>query len=57
VGRLKETPLGKPRHRWDNDFRMDHDDIRWGGMDWIYLAEYRDCQWAFSNITKNLWVS
>jgi hypothetical protein len=36
--------LGGPRHRWNNNIRMVLVEIRWGGIDWIHLAEDRD-QW------------
>jgi hypothetical protein len=36
---------------------MDIKEIGWGGMDWIYLAQYRD-QWrALVNTIMNLRVS
>jgi hypothetical protein len=28
-----ERPLSKPRHRWENNIKMDLREIRWGGMD------------------------
>jgi hypothetical protein len=34
--------LGKPRHRWVDDIKMDLRDRKWGGMDWIGLAQDRD---------------
>jgi hypothetical protein len=36
--------LGRPRHRWEDNTRMDVREIGWGGMDWIDLAQDRD-QW------------
>jgi hypothetical protein len=36
-----KTPLGRPRHRWEN-IRMDLREIGWGGVDWIDLAQDRD---------------
>ena len=37
-----KSPLGRPRHRWDDNIKMDFQDVLWGGMDWIDLAEDRD---------------
>jgi hypothetical protein len=37
-----ERPLGRPRHRWENNILMDLGEIRWGGMDWIHLSQDRD---------------
>jgi hypothetical protein len=34
-----ERPLGRPRHRWENNIRMDLGEIRWGGIDWIHLSQ------------------
>jgi hypothetical protein len=45
VGKPEEKePLGRPRCRWMASIKMDLRDIRWGSMDWIDLAQYRD-QW------------
>jgi hypothetical protein len=37
-----KRPLGRTRHRWENTVRMDIREIRWGGVDWIHLDQYRD---------------
>jgi hypothetical protein len=51
-----KRPLGRPRRRWVNNFKMDLTKIRWGGMDWIDLAEDRD-QWrTLVKTVMNLWV-
>jgi hypothetical protein len=45
-----KRPLGRPRHRWVDNIKMDLREIGWGGMDWIGLAQDRD-QWrALVNI-------
>jgi hypothetical protein len=31
-------PLGRPRHRWVNNVKMDLRKIGWDGMDWIDLT-------------------
>jgi hypothetical protein len=39
VGKLEgKRPLGRPRHRWEDNIRMDPREIGWDGMDWIDLA-------------------
>jgi hypothetical protein len=49
-------PLGRPRHRWLDNNKMDLSDIGWDGIDWIGLAQYRD-QWrALVNTVMNLRV-
>jgi hypothetical protein len=34
--------LGRPRHRWANNIKMDLREIGWDGMDLIDLAQDRD---------------
>jgi hypothetical protein len=49
-------PLGKPRHRWVDNIKIDLREIRWDGVDWIDLAQDRD-QWrALVNTVMNLRV-
>jgi hypothetical protein len=51
-----KRPLGRPRHRWEDNIRMDLGEIGLGGMDWIDLAQDRD-QWrALVNTEINLRV-
>jgi hypothetical protein len=53
----EKRSLGRPRRRWVNNFKMDLREIKWGGMDWIDLAQDRD-QWrAFVNTVMNLRVT
>jgi hypothetical protein len=35
-------PLGRPRHRWVDNIRMDLGEVGWGDVDWIGLAQDRD---------------
>jgi hypothetical protein len=30
-----KRPLGRPRHKWMDNIKMDFTEIGWGGMDWI----------------------
>jgi hypothetical protein len=49
----RKEPLEKPRHRWEDNIKMDLRRIRWGDMDWIHLAQERD-QWkALENMVMN----
>jgi len=36
-----ERPLGRPRHRWDDNINMDLQEVGCEGMDWIDLAQIR----------------
>ena len=35
------SPLGRPRHRWEDNIKMDLQEVGCGGMDHIYLAQER----------------
>jgi hypothetical protein len=35
-------PLGRPRHRWEDNIKMDLREIKYGDVDWIHLAQDRD---------------
>jgi hypothetical protein len=51
-----KRPLGRSRHRWVDNIKMDLREIGWDGMDWINLAQDRD-QWrAVVSVVMTLWV-
>jgi hypothetical protein len=57
VGRPEgKRPLGRPRHRWDDNIKLDFRDIGINGANWIQLAQDRVQWWAFVNMVMNLWV-
>jgi hypothetical protein len=37
-----KRPLRRPRRRWEDSIKMDIREVRWGGTDWIDLAQDRD---------------
>jgi hypothetical protein len=37
-----KSPLGRPRHRWEDNIKMGLQEVGWGSMDWTALAEDRD---------------
>jgi hypothetical protein len=39
-----KRPLGRPKHRWEDNIKMDLRGIRINGMTWIQLAQDR-VQW------------
>jgi hypothetical protein len=57
VGRPEgKRPLERPRHRCEDNIKMDLREIRWGGMDRIDLAQDKN-QWrAPANTVMNLRV-
>jgi hypothetical protein len=49
-----KRPLGRHRRRWDDNSRMDLQEVRCGGTDWIGLAQDR---WrAIANVVMNFRV-
>jgi hypothetical protein len=48
--------LGRPRRRWENGIRMDLEEIGWGGVEWIHLAQDSDRWRALVNAVMNLRV-
>jgi hypothetical protein len=56
LGRKPEgkRPLGRPRCRWEDNIKMDLQEVGCGCMDWIGLAQDRDRCWALVNAVMNL---
>jgi hypothetical protein len=48
--------LGRPRHRWEDNIKMDFQGVGWVGVDWIDLAQDRDRCRAVVNAVMNLRV-
>jgi hypothetical protein len=55
-GNLKE-PLGRPRHRQEDNIKVDHKEKGWEGMDWIHLVQETEKWQALVNMVMNLQVS
>ena len=57
LGKLEgRRPLGRPRHRWVDNIRLDLQEMGWGYMDWILLAQDRDRWRTLVNAVMNLGV-
>jgi hypothetical protein len=52
-----KRPLGRPRHRWEDNIKMDLKEMGWEGVDWLHVAEDRDQWWALVNMIENVWAS
>ena len=54
VGRPEgKRPLGRPRHRWENNSNMDLQEVGMGGTDCINLAQDTDRWQALVNVVMN----
>ena len=55
VGKPEEQrPLGRPRRVWEDNIKMDLQEVGCGGVDWIELAHDRDRWRACVNAIMNL---
>jgi hypothetical protein len=54
VGKLEgKRPLGRPRCRWEDNIKMDLQEVGWGCGDWMELAEDRDSWRALVGKVRN----
>jgi len=51
-----KRPLGRPRHRWVDNIRMDLQEVGCGYMHWIGLAQDRDSWRMLVSAVMNLRV-
>ena len=51
-----KRPLGRPRHRWEDNIRMDLQEVGLGYEDWIGLAQDKDRWRALVSAVRNLLV-
>ena len=57
MGRLEgKRPLGRSRRRWEDNIKMDIQEVGCGVMDWIDLGQDRDSWRAAVNGVVNLRV-
>jgi len=43
VGKYEgKRPLGRPRRKWENNIKMDLQEVGWMSIDWIHQAQNRD---------------
>ena len=49
-----KSPLGRPRHRWEDTIKMDLQEVGCGGMNWIDVAQDRDRWRALVNVVMNI---
>jgi hypothetical protein len=51
-----KRPLGRPRRRWEDNIRMDLQEVGGGCEDWIGLAQDRDRWRTLVSAVRNLRV-
>ena len=57
VGNPKgKRPLGRPRRRWEDNIKMELQEVGCGGMHWIELVQDREMWRALVNAVMNLRV-
>ena len=49
-----KVPLGRPRRRWEDNIKMDRQEVGCEDVDWIHLAQDRDRWRALVDELKNL---
>jgi hypothetical protein len=51
-----KRPLGRPKHRWEVNIKMDLQEVECGSMDLIDLAQDRDRCGALEDGVMNVWI-
>ena len=51
-----KRPLGRPRRRWEDNIRMDLEEIGFNSGNWVDSAQDRNYLRALVNAALNLWV-
>jgi len=51
-----KRPLGRPRRRWEDNIKMDFQEVGGGCGDWMELAQDRDRRWALVGMVRNFRV-
>ena len=54
---VKERSLGRDRHRWEDNIKVDLQEVGCGGMDWMDLAQNRDGWRSLVNAVMKVRVS
>ena len=49
-----KKPIGRPRLGWEDNIKMDLQEVGCWGMDWIDLTQDRVRWWALVNVEMNL---
>ena len=49
-----KRPMGRPRRRWEDNIKMDLQEVEGGCGDWMELARDKDSWWALVSTVRNL---
>ena len=52
----RKCPLIRAKSRWQDNIKMDLQEVEWGGRDWIDLAQDREMFRALVNAVMNFRV-
>ena len=52
----RKRPLGRPRRRWEDNIKMDLQEVGGGRWDWMELAQNRDGWRSLVGTVRNFWV-
>jgi hypothetical protein len=52
----RNRPLGRPRRRWEDNIKMDFQEVEGGRGDWVELAQDRDRWRALVGRVRNFRV-
>jgi len=53
---VRKRPLGQPRRRWEDNIKMDLQEVGFVGMDWMELAQVKGRWRALVNVVMNIRV-
>jgi 3-oxoacyl-ACP reductase-like protein len=51
-----KRPFGRSRRRWEDNIKIELQELRCREINWIELAQNRDSWWALVNVVMNLRV-
>jgi hypothetical protein len=55
VGKPEGTrPMGRPRRRWEDNIKMDLQEVGGSCGEWMELTQYRDRWWTLVSTVRNL---